>query len=219
MKLPLSIAFAENPRTRPVLDGRVTAEGIDLNPSVVGPSELFWRQLRYADFDVAEMSFSSLIIAMSKGDDRFLALPIFTTRRFFHAHILVRREFRHREARRFEGQARRRDRIPADRRAVDARRAGARMGRAVAGHGILHGAHARTQPRRRHGLQAARRRHGASDSVREKRRLDDAVGRIARLHPLSRPRLDREPLQREPCWPIPTSARCFPTCARRAFAT
>ncbi|MBX9758740.1 MAG: ABC transporter substrate-binding protein [Beijerinckiaceae bacterium] len=92
MKLPLSIAFAENPRTRPVLDGRVTAEGIDLNPSVVGPSELFWRQLRYADFDVAEMSFSSLIIAMSKGDDRFLALPIFTTRRFFHAHILVRRD-------------------------------------------------------------------------------------------------------------------------------
>ena len=94
MKLPLSIAFAENPRTRPMLDGRVTAEGLDLTPSVVGPSELFWRQLRYADFDVAEMSFSSLIIAMSKGDNRFLALPIFTTRRFFHAHILVRKDSR-----------------------------------------------------------------------------------------------------------------------------
>lgn len=92
MKLPLSIAFAENPRTRPILDGRAKAEGIELAPSVVGPSELFWRQLKYADFDVAEMSFSSFIIAMSKGDDRFLGLPIFTTRRFFHAHILVRRD-------------------------------------------------------------------------------------------------------------------------------
>jgi len=92
MKLPLSIAFAQNPRTRPILDGRAHAEGLDLKPSVVGPSELFWRQLRYADFDVAEMSFSSFIIAMSKGDDRFLGLPVFTTRRFFHAHILVRRD-------------------------------------------------------------------------------------------------------------------------------
>lgn len=92
MKVQLSVAFAENPRTRPILDGRATAEGLDLTPSVVGPSELFWRQLKYADFDVAEMSFSSLIIAMAKGDDRFVGLPIFTTRRFFHAHILVRRD-------------------------------------------------------------------------------------------------------------------------------
>jgi len=91
VKLTLSIAFAENPRTRPILDGRAKADGIDLVPSIVGPSELFWRQLRFADFDVAEMSFSSLLIAQAKGDDRFIGLPIFTTRRFFHSHILVRK--------------------------------------------------------------------------------------------------------------------------------
>src|SRR5438876_9229272 len=33
---------------------------------------------------------SSLLTARSKGDDRFLAIPVFTTRRFFHAEILVR---------------------------------------------------------------------------------------------------------------------------------
>jgi 4,5-dihydroxyphthalate decarboxylase len=92
LKKQLSIAFAANPRSWPVLDGRATAEGIDLLPSVVGPSELFWRQLKYADFDVAEMSFSSFIIALSKGDDRFVGLPVFTTRRFFHSFILVRRD-------------------------------------------------------------------------------------------------------------------------------
>lgn len=92
MKQTLSIAFSSNPRTWPVLDGRVAAEGIDLQPSVVGPSELFWRQLKYADFDVAEMSMSSFMIALTKGDDRFVGLPIFTTRRFFHSHILVRRD-------------------------------------------------------------------------------------------------------------------------------
>ena len=92
MSLKLSIAFAANPRTWPILDGRARPEGIELLPSTVGPSELFWRQLKYADFDVAEMSFSSFIIALSKGDDRFVGLPIFTTRRFFHSHILVRRD-------------------------------------------------------------------------------------------------------------------------------
>ena len=92
MNLPLSIAFAANPRTWPIMDGRAKADGIDLIANVVHPSELFWRQLKFADWDVAEMSFSSLMIAVEKGDDRFVGLPIFTTRRFFHAHILVRKD-------------------------------------------------------------------------------------------------------------------------------
>ena len=55
MKLNLSIAFASNPRTWPILDGRVKVEGVELVPSIVGASELFWRQLKFADFDVAEL--------------------------------------------------------------------------------------------------------------------------------------------------------------------
>lgn len=92
MDISLSIAMASNPRTWPILDGRVKPDGIALIPSVVHPSELFWRQLRFADFDVSEMSFSSLMMATSKGDDRWVGLPIFTTRKFFHAEILVRKD-------------------------------------------------------------------------------------------------------------------------------
>ncbi len=51
---------------------------------------MFWRQLKYQDFDVSEMSMSSLIIATSKGDRTWAALPIFTTREFFHTRALVR---------------------------------------------------------------------------------------------------------------------------------
>src|SRR5712675_1231488 len=91
VNIPISIAMASNPRTWPVFDGKVQADGITLIPSPVHPSELFWRQLRFADFDVSEMSFSSLIMARSKGDDRWVGLPIFTTRKFFHAEILVRK--------------------------------------------------------------------------------------------------------------------------------
>jgi hypothetical protein len=43
MKLQLSIGVASNPRTWPVLDGRIKADGYDLIPSMVHPSELFWR--------------------------------------------------------------------------------------------------------------------------------------------------------------------------------
>ena len=92
MNISLSIAMASNPRTWPILDGRVKPDGIALIPSVVHPSELFWRQLRFADFDVSEMSFSSLMMATSKGDDRWVGLPIFTTRKFFHSEILVRKD-------------------------------------------------------------------------------------------------------------------------------
>lgn len=84
--------MASNPRTWAVLDGQATADGIDLLPSIVHPSELFWRQLRFADFDVSEMSFSSLMMARANGDERWVGLPVFTTRRFFHTEILVRRD-------------------------------------------------------------------------------------------------------------------------------
>jgi 4,5-dihydroxyphthalate decarboxylase len=91
MKLQLSIAMASNPRTWPILDGRVQPDGIDLVPTRVHPSEMFWRQLKFADFDVSEMSFSSLIMARSRGDERWTGVPVFTTRKFYHAAILVRR--------------------------------------------------------------------------------------------------------------------------------
>ena len=94
MKLQLSIALTNNPRTWPVLDGRVAADAIDLVPTQLFASEMFWRQLHFAEFDVSEMSFSSLIMAKSRGDERWVGLPVFTTRRFFHTGILVRRDAR-----------------------------------------------------------------------------------------------------------------------------
>jgi 4,5-dihydroxyphthalate decarboxylase len=90
MKLQLSIAMDSNPRTRPILDGRVEAEGIEFRTSEIFPSELFWRQLRFGDFDVSEMSFSSLMMIAAQGDDRWMGLPIFTTRHFFQTWALAR---------------------------------------------------------------------------------------------------------------------------------
>jgi 4,5-dihydroxyphthalate decarboxylase len=88
--LTLSIALSDNERTRPLIQGRHKVQGARLLITVVHPSEMFWRQLRFGEFDVSEMSMASLLIAVSRGDTRWVALPIFTTRMFCHTGILVR---------------------------------------------------------------------------------------------------------------------------------
>jgi 4,5-dihydroxyphthalate decarboxylase len=92
MNLQLSIGMTSNPRTWPILDGTVKPDGIDLVISLVGPSELFWRQLRFGDFDVSEMSLSSLMMTIAGGDERWVGIPVFTTRYFFQTWGLKRRD-------------------------------------------------------------------------------------------------------------------------------
>jgi 4,5-dihydroxyphthalate decarboxylase len=89
-KLELSIALSENENTRAILDGRIQPDAIRLHPTALHPSEMFWRQLKFAEFDVSEMSMSSLTIATSKGPTQWVMIPVFTTREFFHLRILVR---------------------------------------------------------------------------------------------------------------------------------
>lgn len=90
--LNLQLAITDNPRTRPIIDGRVTVDGVDFTKTVLGPAEMFWRQLNKAEFDVSELSMSELMIIRSRDDQRFVGLPIFTTRRFYHTGIYVRKD-------------------------------------------------------------------------------------------------------------------------------
>jgi 4,5-dihydroxyphthalate decarboxylase len=88
--LQLSLACSNNGRTRPIIDGRVKPDGIDLSITVIHPSEMFWRQLHFEEFDISEMSMSSLLMTIANGDKRWVGIPIFTTRNFFHTGIMVR---------------------------------------------------------------------------------------------------------------------------------
>jgi 4,5-dihydroxyphthalate decarboxylase len=90
--LKLSLAITSNPRTRPIIDGRVAPAGIDFAKTVLGPAEMFWRQLSFAEFDVSEMSMSELMMIRARGDERFVGVPVFTTRRFYHTAMLVRKD-------------------------------------------------------------------------------------------------------------------------------
>lgn len=91
-ELELTIATGLNPRTWPIQDGRIQPENIRLKPISLHPSEMFFRQLKDAEFDISEMSISSFLMTLANGDKRFVGLPIFTTHHFFHSWPLVRRD-------------------------------------------------------------------------------------------------------------------------------
>jgi 4,5-dihydroxyphthalate decarboxylase len=68
------------------MNGTVEAEGIELIPTYSHPAETFWRQLKFGEFEVAEMSMSSYLIAKSQGAD-MIALPVFPSRRLFQTEL------------------------------------------------------------------------------------------------------------------------------------
>jgi 4,5-dihydroxyphthalate decarboxylase len=80
-KLQLGFITSVNERVAPLFEGRVKVEGLELVATKSDPSETFWRQLRFQEFEISEMSLSSYLIARSKGMD-MMAIPAFPARRF-----------------------------------------------------------------------------------------------------------------------------------------
>ena len=85
-KLTLGFISAFNERVEPLMNGTIKAEGIELIPTYSHPAETFWRQLKFGEFEVAEMSMSSFLIANSQGAD-MIALPVFPSRRLFQTEL------------------------------------------------------------------------------------------------------------------------------------
>src|SRR5919202_4092746 len=88
--LELTLAMSMNPRSRPILEGTVRPDGIVFRSTVASPPDIFYRQLHHQEFDVSEMSMSSLLMVLASGNRDWVALPIFTTRHFFQNWAWVR---------------------------------------------------------------------------------------------------------------------------------
>lgn len=61
----------------PLKDGRVRPEGVDLTFVPLEPEELFFRMVRYQEFDVSELSLASYITGRAQGKEDFIAIPLF----------------------------------------------------------------------------------------------------------------------------------------------
>jgi 4,5-dihydroxyphthalate decarboxylase len=80
-------------RTRPLLDGTAKPEGISLKiVPFTEPFDLFRRVVQLTEFDAAEMSVSTYINLVSRGDERYIAIPFFPSRSFRHGDIYVHRD-------------------------------------------------------------------------------------------------------------------------------
>ncbi|MDB5897020.1 MAG: 4,5-dihydroxyphthalate decarboxylase [Ramlibacter sp.] len=89
-KLTLSIGINDYDHVRDLLSGRVQAEGIDLLPSVLPVEEIFYRFIKFREWDVAEMSFAKYISLTSQGGDGLTAIPVFPSRVFRQSSFYVR---------------------------------------------------------------------------------------------------------------------------------
>ena len=127
-KLRLSFISAFNERVDPLMKGAVQAEGIEIVPTYSHPSETFWRQLKFQEFEVGEMSMSSYLIARERGFD-MIALPVFPSRRLVPHRAFLQHRLRHQEAGRPRRQTHRRRRISANRGALAARHSRTRLRR------------------------------------------------------------------------------------------
>jgi 4,5-dihydroxyphthalate decarboxylase len=86
----LTLACWDCDRTRPLIDGRVRPDGIDLDVKVLRPREMFKRMLDDAEFEVSELSLANYAALKARGDGRFLAIPVAPSRMFRHSCIYVR---------------------------------------------------------------------------------------------------------------------------------
>ena len=85
---PISIAFADYDRTRPLIDGRVTAKGIALKATNQWVGDFCTRPV-YEEYDAAEMSLSWYVAARDRGEP-CIAIPVFPLRDPILAYVYAR---------------------------------------------------------------------------------------------------------------------------------
>ncbi len=88
-KIHLTLSCWDYDRMRPLQDGRVQVEGVELTYLPLRVEETFWRMLRHQEFDVAELSLGSYLISRERDFPRFIAIPVFPSRCFRHSCIYV----------------------------------------------------------------------------------------------------------------------------------
>jgi 4,5-dihydroxyphthalate decarboxylase len=90
-KVRLSVACGDYDIVRPLAEGTVEAEGLDLVfvGAGMGSRERHWRMARNNDFDVCEINVCAHLMGSAQGAP-LAGLPIFLHRRFRHGFVFVR---------------------------------------------------------------------------------------------------------------------------------
>jgi 4,5-dihydroxyphthalate decarboxylase len=76
-------------RTFPLIAGLVQPEGVELEYITGRPADIFRRTLSGESLEASELSLSNYMIQRDRGDDRFVALPVFPSRVFRHNTVYI----------------------------------------------------------------------------------------------------------------------------------
>ncbi len=88
-KLRLTVACGNYDIVKPLIEGTVEAEGLELIfLSDMGPRERHWRMGRKLEFDVCEENVGAFYMAMDQGEP-LLGIPIYLHRRFRHSFVFI----------------------------------------------------------------------------------------------------------------------------------
>src|SRR5262245_38269378 len=90
MVLKISLACERYDRVSAIFDGRVQIEGCEVNAFPLRAEESFHRAFNGAEFDVTEISCSSYMMTLSRGESSYVAVPAFLSKLFRHSAIYVR---------------------------------------------------------------------------------------------------------------------------------
>ena len=79
-RLPITLATYGYDHVRDLVDGRVSVEGLEVTGLVLQFEDIVHRMELFGEFDVAEFSTGKYVSMLSRGDDRFVGLPVFPSR-------------------------------------------------------------------------------------------------------------------------------------------
>ncbi|MCL6592661.1 MAG: ABC transporter substrate-binding protein [Alicyclobacillus sp.] len=85
----LTLACWNYEHTRALQSGQVKPDGIELTYLCLPVEEIFFRMLKYQEFEIAEMSLSSYVMSLFQEQPPFIAIPVFPLRHFRHSGIFV----------------------------------------------------------------------------------------------------------------------------------
>src|SRR5437773_315001 len=88
-KLRLTLACGDYDFLRPLINGEIQPQGIELNVLTMPSPERHGRMLRHEEFDVCELSLVGYLVSRDKGCN-YNAIPVFPHRRFRHQYMVKR---------------------------------------------------------------------------------------------------------------------------------
>ena len=88
----LSVAISDYDHVKDFLTGPVRAEGIEITCLNLVHEEIFYRFIKFREWDVSEISFAKYVSLVSQDDNSLVAIPVFHSRAFRLSSIYIHRD-------------------------------------------------------------------------------------------------------------------------------